>query len=178
MKRFFVLFQVVLLLSVNGFAQSTTTPPDEITNRNSWLKFGLNVGLPVGDIANVSNLVAGAELKGQLMQTNHIGIGLTTGYNHYFPKTNFSSFGTIPAGAFVRYYPTSNGFFLGTDLGYNFLTGSASNNNGGFYVKPQLGYHSYAINVFGYYENTFVSNVNGGYIANAGIGATYNIRFK
>lgn len=152
-------------------------PETEITPRNSWLKLGANIGLPVGKAADYSSFIAGVELKGQLMETKHVGIGLTTGYNHFFAKDNVADFGTLPLGAFIRAYPRRSGFFAGLDAGYSFITG-VSNAKGGIYLKPQLGYHNYNWNFFGFYNSIFRSTANGGEIASAGIGATYNIRFK
>ena len=158
-------------VSITAFAQTKTT--SDITNKNSWLKLGVDAGVPVGDMSSVSSFVLGGTIKGQLMETKNWGIGLTTGYNHFFAKEGFKSIGTIPVGAFVRYYPTSAGFFAGLDLGYSFITNSTV--NGGFYMKPQLGYHNYNWNFFGFYNHIFVSNSN---VAHLGIGATYNLRFK
>ncbi len=168
-----LLLIVTLACSVSTFAQ-TQTKPSDITSKNSWLKLGIDLGVPTGDASNFSSFVAGVDVKGQLMQTKHLGLGLTTGYNHFFAKENASSIGAIPLGAFVRYYPEAKGFFAGLDLGYSFLTNSAGA-NGGFYLKPQLGYHNYDWNFFGFYNNIFVS---GSSISHLGIGATYNIRFK
>ncbi len=150
---------------------------DQITKKNSWLKIGLNAGVPVGDVSNYSSFVGGLELKGQLMETNHVGVGLTTGYDHYFPKNNAHSFGAVPLGAFIRVYPASSGFFAGLDAGYSIFT-EVSNAKGGAFLKPQLGYHNYDWNVFAFYNNIFRSDANGGNIPHVGIGATYNIRFR
>lgn len=165
---------LAICLYVTAAAQTNST---EITKRNSWLKLGAHVGLPVGNAANYSAVAAGIELKGQLMETNHLGIGLTTGYNHFFPKSGYKGLGTLPLGAFIRLYPQSSGFFAGLDGGYSFVTGLA-NATGGAYLRPQLGYHNFSWNVFAFYNNIFRSDVNGGGIATAGIGATYNIRFR
>jgi hypothetical protein len=173
-KRVIIAF-TALIISTGLFAQTTTTP--DITKKNSWLKIGLNAGVPVGNISDFSSFVAGLELKGQLMETNHVGIGLTTGYNHFFAKNNGQSFGTVPLGAFIRVYPESKGFFAGLDAGYSFVTG-VTGAKGGAYVKPQLGYHNYDWNVFGFYNHIFRSDANGGSIPHVGIGATYNIRFN
>jgi hypothetical protein len=162
----------ILFATVQVKAQST-----EVTPRNSWLKLGANVGVPVGNLSNYSSFTAGLELKGQFLETNYLGIGLTAGYNHYFGKNGYDGFGTIPLGAFLRIYPQSKGFFFGTDLGYSVVTGY-DNAKGGFYLKPQLGYHNYDWNIFGYYNNIFRSDDNGGNIGSVGIGATYNIRFS
>lgn len=169
-----ILFLTVVVLSGKLIAQ---TEPTEITKKNSWLKLGVTAGVPFGDMSDFSSFTLGLDLKGQLMETNHVGIGLTTGYNHFFPKDGFESFGTIPVGAFIRYYPQSQGFFIGTDIGYSFITGM-EDANGGFYLRPQLGYHNYDWNIFGFYNGIFRGDDNGGSLHYAGIGATYNIRFK
>lgn len=171
-----ILLLLVVVASVSVFSQAGTQPT-EITTKNSWLKAGLNAGVPFGDLGDVSSFTLGLELKGQLMETNHVGLGLTTGYNHFFAKNGHEDFGTIPLGAFIRYYPQSQGFFLGTDLGYSFLT-NANGANGGFYLRPQLGYHNYDWNFFVLYNGILRSDENGGSLHYAGVGATYNIRFS
>jgi len=171
MKKVF-LATAIVFATATAMAQET----QEITSKNSWLKAGLNAGVPVGNTADVSSFVAGLELKGQLMETNHFGIGLTTGYNHFFGKDGFDDGGTIPLGAFVRFYPQAKGFFIGTDLGYTIVTTKGA--DGGVYVKPQIGYHNYDWNIFGFYNGVFRSDNKGGNIQHVGIGATYNIRFN
>ena len=149
----------------------------EITKKNSWFKAGINTGLPIGNVANVSSVTAGIDLKGQLMMTRHWGIGLTGSYNHFFGKKGFKSFGTIPLGGFVRYYFSSEGFFAGADGGYSFITG-ASGGKGGPFVRPQLGYHNYDWNIYGFYSHVLRSDANAGALQYAGIGCTYNVRFR
>jgi len=173
MKKSIMFFTMAILFAaVHAKAQST-----DITSRNSWLKLGANIGVPVGNASNYSSFMAGLELKGQVLETNYLGLGLTAGYNHFFGKNGVKDFGTIPLGAFLRVYPQSKGFFFGTDLGYSVVTGY-DNAKGGFFLKPQLGYHNYDWNVFAFYNNIFRSDVNGGSIGSVGVGATYNIRFS
>lgn len=171
--KIFMLSATLLMTAIAATAQERT----DITPRNSWLKFGANIGVPVGNLSSYSNFTAGVELKGQLMETNHLGIGLTTGYNHFFPKSGYDGFGVIPLGAFIRYYPMSKGIFVGVDGGYSVLTGDGSP-KGGAYVRPQVGYHNYDWNVFGFYNNIFRPDIDGGNLGSVGIGATYNIRFR
>ncbi|PZF74865.1 hypothetical protein [Taibaiella soli] len=173
MRRTFIFSAAFLLMA----AEQVRAQSSDITTRNSWLKIGANVGVPVGNISDYSSFTAGLELKGQFLETPHLGIGLTTGYNHYFAKNGFQDFGTIPLGAFIRYYPRSKGFFAGLDLGYSFVTGY-DGATGGFYLKPQLGYHNYNWNFFGYFNDVFRSTDDGGDIGSVGVGATYNIRFR
>jgi hypothetical protein len=171
-KTLIITSAAILFVAVKANAQAT-----EITPRNSWLKLGANLGVPVGNASNYSGFVAGLELKGQVLETDYLGVGLTTGYDHYFGKNGFDGFGVVPLGAFLRVYPQHHGFFLGTDLGYSFITG-VDGAKGGFYVKPQLGYHNYDWNVFAYFNDIVRSDENGGSIGSVGIGATYNIRFR
>jgi hypothetical protein len=163
-------------LILGGFATSFAQNPDEVTSKNSWLKVGVEAGLPVGKTSDYSSFEAGLVLSGQWMATRNFGIGLTSGYNNFFGKDGAEDFGLIPAGLLLRYYPASKGFFAGTDVGYSFLT-NVSAQSGGAYIKPQLGYHNYSWNVYGFYNQVFL---NKGFndVQNVGIAATYNIRFK
>ncbi|SFE46292.1 hypothetical protein SAMN05518672_106209 [Chitinophaga sp. CF118] len=169
-----ILFLFAVILSAKSFSQPQ---PEEVTSKNSWLKVGLNGGIPFGDLSDISSFILGIELKGQLMSTKHLGIGITTGYNHFFPENGYDNFGTIPLGGFLRYYPKSTGFFAGVDLGYSFLIG-VSGATGGVYTRPQLGYHNYNWNVFVFYNGIFRNQDDAGNLQYVGIGATRNIRFR
>ncbi|UAY51093.1 hypothetical protein [Ferruginibacter albus] len=174
MKKILLTVLLATTCMVVKTSAQTTTSTGEITPKNSWLKAGLTVGLPVGDASNVSSFTAGIELRGQVMSTNHWGFGLASGYDHFFPKSGFSSFGEIPLGVMIRYYPEAKGFFAGIDGGYTFLT-NFGNTSGGAYIKPQIGYHDYNWNFYALYNHVFV---DGSAVQNVGIGATYNLRFK
>ncbi len=173
MKKVILLF--ALFVVGTTFAQETKTIKyDDISSKNSWLKIGLNAGVPIGDAGDVSSFALGLDLKGQYLVTPNFGIGLTTGYDHFFGKDGVDDFGIIPAAAFARYYFKPKGLFLGVDFGYGFLT-NVDNNNGGLYVNPQIGYHNRDWNFYAYYQNTFAENDFD--IQVLGIGATYNLRF-
>ena len=160
------------------FAQNKAevTPAKEISEKNAWLKIGLNAAIPVGDASKVSTFAPGLDLRGQFMATNHFGIGIATGYNHDLGKNNLSDFGAIPLALMLRYYPKSEGLFVGADLGYSFLT-NVTGLTGGFTVKPQIGYHNYNWNIYGFYNHIFTKGAAID-IQSAGISASYNIRFK
>ncbi|MDB2462608.1 hypothetical protein N9W61_00685 [Algibacter sp.] len=170
MKKLFFI-PVVLLGFSQLFAQDTEI---DITSDNSWLKAGLTAGVPVSDAGDVSSFNLGVDLRGQYLINPNLGIGVASGYNHFFGKDGFDDFGIVPLAGFIRYYFTPNGLFLGTDLGYGFLTG-IDDNAGGLYVNPQIGYHNRDWNIYAYYQNTFAENDAD--INAVGIGATYNIRF-
>ncbi len=175
-KRAIFFTALVVIMSATGaYAQQRAK---EITRKNSWIKAGINAGVPIADLADQSSFTLGADVKGQLMSTPNWGLGLTSGYTHYFPKEGAENFGSIPAGIFARYYPARQGFFAGTDLGYSFQTGSQLNGNGGMYVRPQVGYHNRLWNIFGFYNGIFRKGTNGGHLQYVGIGTTFNIMFN
>lgn len=174
MKKLILVLGTTFAVFATATAQTTSTGT-KITNKNSWLKVGAQLGVPTGNAANVSNFTAGLDFRGQLMETPNWGLGLSTGYTHFFAKEGAQDFGRIPLGLFLRYYPEAEGFFAGLGSGYNFFTGAAS--SGGVYLNPQIGWHNYDWNVYGFYNHTFRDNANGGDVANVGIGVTYNLRF-
>ena len=157
------------------FAQQTDLDEIDITPNNSWLKAGITAGVPVGDVSDFSSFNLGVDLRGQYLFNPNFAIGAASGYNHYFGKDGFDDFGVIPLAGFARYYFTPNGLFIGSDVGYGFLT-NVNNNSGGLYVNPQIGYHNRDWNIYAYYQNTFAENEFD--LQTIGIGATYNIRFK
>lgn len=134
------------------------------------------MAMPIGDASKVSTFAPGIDFRGQYMATNHWGVGLATGYNHYLGKNTFSDFGAIPLVAAARYYPKSKGIFAGADLGYSFLT-NVVGLTGGLTVKPQIGYHNYNWNFYGFYNHIFTKGAAFD-IQSVGISAAYNIRFK
>lgn len=151
-----------------GFA--FTNAQSEGTN---WLKVGVHAGIPTGDASDASSFALGVDAKYQFLDLESFGVGVATGYTNYFGKEinniKVDDFGVVPVAALLRYYPTQN-FFIGTDLGYGFITGSG-NSEGGFYYRPEIGYHNTDWNIFAYYAGVS-DDFN---VSNAGIGVNYNI---
>ncbi|XMO85704.1 hypothetical protein AAFN75_12995 [Algibacter sp. AS12] len=170
MKKLFLI--AGLLVFGSTYAQDEEI---DITSDNSWLKAGITAGVPVGDAGDASSLNLGLDLRGQYLVNPNLGIGLASGYSHYFGKDEVEDFGVIPAAGFIRYYFTPNGLFLGSDVGYGFLS-NIDDNDGGLYVNPHIGYHNRDWNIYAFYQNTFAENDID--VQNVGIGLTYNIRFK
>jgi len=173
---------VLSLAMILGFASvygQQTRDLEDINEDNSWLKVGLNVGVPIGDIADYTSFAVGIDLAGQFMRTDNFGLGVASGYTQYVKKSDTpgaEGFGVIPLGLVARYYPESSGIFVGTDLGYSFYTGSTSS-NGGMYIRPQVGYHNYDWNIFAFYNQIFSASPMMD-VQSIGVAATYNIRFK
>jgi hypothetical protein len=177
MKKAVALSCLLAGTALSAFAQDNSSTPvnQEITKKNSWLKVGLNAGMPIGDASKISSFNAGLDVSGQFMATRHFGIGIASGYNHYFGKDPVSDFGAVPVNLLLRYYMQPQGFFAGLDGGYSFLT-NMTGVDGGFTIKPQLGYHNYDWNFYGYYNHIFSNGPID--IQSVGVAASYNIRFK
>lgn len=154
------------------------------------LKVGANVGLAVP--SENASAAAGIDVAYQNLITPGFGLGIATGYTHYFGKDNNNldnnDFGVVPVAALVRIYPKQTGFYLGTDLGYGFIVGNekvASNADtdrpdGGFYIKPEIGYHNRDWNFALQYQKVFTGDKGeiGDQKYNAGslgLGVSYNI---
>lgn len=157
---------------------------------NNMIKVGANVGLAVP--ADNTSASLGLDVAYQNLITPGFGLGIATGYTHYFGKNNNgynnNDVGVIPVGALIRIYPKQTGFYFGTDLGYGFLVGDdkvASNvavnrPDGGFYIKPEIGYHNRDWNFFVQYQKVFTGddgNLPGQdyNVGNIGVGFSYNI---
>ncbi|GAB3228795.1 hypothetical protein J0A67_13775 [Algoriphagus aestuariicola] len=174
-----LLMGAFLLAGIVANAQ-TTRDLEDINEDNSWLKLGLNIAAPVGDQADFSSFALGLDAAGQFMRTDNFGLGVATGYTHYLKKSDVAGsddFGVIPLGLMLRYYPQPEGLFVGTDLGYSFLTGTEGGETGGMYFRPQLGYHNYDWNIFAYYNQILIADPFSD-VSSIGIAWTYNIRFK
>lgn len=162
----------------------------------NMLKVGANIGhsLPASNFG----LSAGIDVAYQYLVTPHFGLGLATGYTHFFGRDNKATgnitlnnndAGLIPAALLLRYYPDSKGIYFGADLGYGFITSGdnyvAAHHNtlhpdGGFYIKPELGYHNRNWNFFLQYQKVFTGNegkiLNQDYqLGGLSVGVSYNI---
>lgn len=168
MKKLFLVFSMLTA----GFAFSQDDI--DITPENSWFKAGVTIGAPIGDTADFNSLTLGVDLKAQYLVTPNFGIGVASGYNHFFNQDGVEDFGLIPLAGFARYYLRSTGLFFGADFGYGFLT-NANDNSGGMYVKPQIGYHNEKWNFYAFYQQTSAENDLD--LQVLGLGTTYNIMF-
>jgi hypothetical protein len=178
--------KTVLLLGL-ATAGIVSAQSADMTN---MLKIGANAGVALP--AENASAAAGVDVAYQNLATPGFGFGIATGYTHYFSKENNglnnNDFGVVPVAALIRVYPKQTGFYLGTDLGYGFITGDkqvASNSaverpDGGFYIKPEIGYHNKDWNFALQYQKVFTGDKGeiGGqkYSAGAlGAGVSYNI---
>jgi hypothetical protein len=182
MKKIYIT-TLAFILTMTAFAQ-TERSLEDIDNTNSWLKIGALIGAPSSTVSKYSTFVVGLDVAAQFLRTNNFGVGIATGYSKYFKKSEAPAyqgmndgFGAIPLGLLLRYYPQSEGLFVGTDLGYTFLSGLTSENRGGAYIRPMIGYHDYSWNVFAYYNHIFRPETTID-VQSIGLGITRNLRFN
>jgi len=162
----------------------------------NMIKVGANVGIAVPQ--ENASAALGLDVAYQNLVTPGFGLGIATGYTHYFGRENTvgglavdnNDFGVVPVAALVRIYPKQTGFYFGTDIGYGFITGDkqvASNTvvaterpDGGLYIKPEIGYHNRDWNFAVQYQKVFTGDKGeiGDQKYNAGalgLGVSYNI---
>ena len=130
MKKVIVTLVALVALITNAQAQKFT------------IGAGANVGLPVGDAADISSVTVGGELQGEYSFNKTVSAVFTTGYTHFIVK-DFEgikfNYGIVPFLAGARFYPSPK-VFIGGQLGYGFFTGDAEGD--GFVYRPQVGYNA------------------------------------
>ncbi|QIG88244.1 hypothetical protein G6R40_00615 [Chryseobacterium sp. POL2] len=181
------LFTIGVLAGGLAFAQDS--------NMNNMIKVGVNGGISTG--GNTSANV-GLDVSYQNLVAPGFGLGIATGYNHFFGKSatinnvkvENNDFGVVPVAALFRIYPQQYGFYLGADLGYGFIVGddTVTNNevyntqrpDGGFYMRPEIGYHNKDWNFYAHYTKVFTGDK--GQVADqkynagtVGVGVSYNL---
>ena len=135
--------------------------------------FGLNGGIPLGDVEDSHSFHASADVAYRIDIIDLLDIGGIIGYSHYFGDSitegpveiDFDDLQFLPIAATGRIRILSI-LFAGTDLGY--AIGISDDNDGGFYLRPQIGLNLGIANVLASYENI---SVDGGNVSsiNAGV---------
>lgn len=156
MKRVAGLLIVVLLATNLAMAQS------------SW-KLGANVGLPVGEMDDVTDLQWGADLTYMYELANIVGIGAMAGYSQYVTDDRFIDVLFLPVAASGRIgFP--RGLFIGADLGYAF--GLSDNNDGGIYYRPKLGFNLFGLSLIASYSGV---NAEGASFNSVNLGVEFGL---
>lgn len=114
---------------------------------NAQFNVGVNLGLPTGDISNVSSFSFGVEANYLFEVSDELKVGPTVSYVHFVGKSiDLVGFGPIdtpnisfmPVGAAAR-YGVSDKFVLGADLGLAIGVSNASGSD--FFYRPMVGYN-------------------------------------
>ena len=136
----------------------------------SGFKLGAHVGLPVGDIGDVTGFTAGLDLSYLWPVAAEFNLGVATGFSSYFLKSDFEgdNLNLIPIAASAQ-YKISPQFSLGVDLGYGVFTNEGA--DGGFYYQPKVAYHFGPSEVHLAYQGV---SVEGGSVNAINLGYAYS----
>lgn len=178
MKKQFILKLAIIVLLVGsgflGFSQNVDIK--DLNNSNTWLKVGLNAGVPIAQTSTSSSFTLGLDASVQFIRTKAVGIGVKAGYVHYFGKNDMDDFGIIPLAILFRYYPKTSGMFYGMEAGYA-IVNNLPKLEGGTFARPHIGWHNDYWNFFGYYDYVIGNDIVKD-LQTIGLGVTYNVYFK
>ena len=121
-KSLFFLFMMLFAVT-SAFSQSN-------------FKIGINAGIPVGDVEDLSTFQLGADVAYLYPVSELFSVGGLLGYS-YFIGDEVDDFSFLPIAASAR-FGFENSLFVGADLGY--AIGIDDDYDGGFYYRPKVGY--------------------------------------
>lgn len=119
-------------------------------NAQEGFKVGANLGLPVGDAADISSFSIGLDVAYHWEVADSFTAGIASGFTNAFGKKETFSTGAgsisfnyddvqfLPIAASGR-FAASDKFSVGADLGY--AIGISDGIDGGFYYRPIVGYN-------------------------------------
>lgn len=128
------------------------------------------VGLPMGDIDNISNLFVGVNFTYMFAEiAEDFYLGGRAGYNLYLGDNDLdvADFDFVTLAAVGRYDFTEN-IFGRLDVGY--AIGLEDESDGAAFIEPRVGYYTYDFDVFAFYQNIFDSDFSFGAF---GVGFAY-----
>lgn len=129
-KVFFTLAIAALAFSAN--AQSKEAAKS--------LKFsvGVNAGLPIGDLKNVSSFVIGGDVQGEYAAAETASLTLSAGYHNWSGKNGWGSSSTIPV-LLGGKFAFGEQFYGHAQLGVSFLSDGGGT---AFTYAPSIGYQA------------------------------------
>lgn len=115
-------------------------------NAQEGFKVGANLGLPVGDAADISSFSIGLDVAYHWSVADNFTAGVASGFTNSFGKKidlgsmsiTLDDVQFLPIAASGR-FAASEKFSVGADLGY--AIGISDGIDGGFYYRPIVGYN-------------------------------------
>lgn len=140
--------------------------------QEKMMSLDANVGLPMGDVDDASNLFVGVNFTYMFAEVaEDFYIGGRAGYNIYLGDSeggiDFPDFDFVTLAAVGRYDFTEN-IFGRLDAGY--AIGLEDSAEGAFFLEPRAGYFTYDFDIFAFYQNIFDSDFSFGAV---GVGFAY-----
>lgn len=137
----------------------------------SGLRLGVNGGLPTGDVEEITNFQAGADIAYRVSVLPLLDVGPLIGYSRFFlEETDMGlddiEFLPIAASGRVNFAL----LLVGLDLGY--AVGLNEGNDGGFYYRPQIGVKLGPIGLIGSYSGI---SRDGGSVNSVNLGIEFGL---
>jgi hypothetical protein len=127
-----------------GTSVKAQTTPSTSSNAHPWrLGFGIEGGIPTGDMHPASGFELGGSARLQYDVTSAFALTLTSGYTNFFIKDAYrvpgspSGQGIVPAKVGVKWFFVPN-IYLGAEGGAGFETNYANNTK--LILSPALGW--------------------------------------
>jgi hypothetical protein len=134
---------VAILFGTSANAQTTTTP-SKSADASPWrLGFGIEGGIPTGDIHDASKLELGGSARLQYGLSDAFDLTLTSGYTDLFIKDAYrlpgdpKGLGIVPVKVGIKAFFAQNIYF-GAEAGAGFETNYGSNTK--LLLSPALGW--------------------------------------
>lgn len=165
MKKLLLTLLIVCGMGIfNSSAQATTD-----------FKVGIHAGIPVGDMADFSDFNAGADVAYLFGLAGIVEVGPLVGYSRYFVEdVDLGEFGSLEMDDASFLPVAASGrvdlgpVFAGLDLGY--AVGLNDGNDGGFYVRPKVGFGFFGLNLVGSYS---AISMDGGDVSSVNLGLEF-----
>ncbi|RYZ94337.1 MAG: hypothetical protein EOP47_28030 [Sphingobacteriaceae bacterium] len=145
---------VAIFLGSNVYAQTS--------EKSAWrLGFGLEGGIPTGDIEDGSSFQLGGTARLQYGVSDNLALTLTSGYYNFFGKNNVEDLSLVPVKLGLKTFFTDNLYF-GAEAGAGFET--RDNGNTKLLLAPALGWADQHWDFGVKYENFSGSDSNYGVV--------------
>jgi hypothetical protein len=117
----------------------TTDVKAQTNEKSAWrLGFGVEGGIPTGDISDGSNFQLGGTARLQYGVADNLALTLTSGYYNFFAKDEgVSDLGLVPVKLGIKSFFTDN-LYVGAEAGAGFET--RENGNTKLLLSPALGW--------------------------------------
>jgi hypothetical protein len=130
----------------------------QTTEKSAWrLGFGVEGGIPTGDIKETTSFQLGGTARLQYGVANNLALTLTSGYYNLFTKSEFKDLGAndvgiVPVKLGIKSFFTDNIYF-GAEAGAGFITNKDSDASAKLILAPALGWADKTWDVGVKYEN-------------------------
>lgn len=147
-----------------------------ILSQNADLNVGINGGVTIGNLDNVSRMAFGVDANYLFDVFDNVKLGPSVNFVYFLTEDNAGvkpdPFIYLPLGGAIRFSGENDDFYVGADGGFA-LGISPNGDNGGIFFKPMVGYNfNEKVSVNFFYAGIKKKKPTYGYV---GIGVVFNI---